>query len=369
MKRLLRLASPRNLRLGVIAVPWALAALYLTLFAADRYVAESVVAVRENGDTPIVGADALTTLFAGSAPASREDELMLETHVLSMDMLKQLEQALDLKESYSAPRLDLLFRLSPDATREQYLDYYRRRVEVLVDDESGLLQIRTQAFTPEAAQAVNRQIIALSERFINESSHRLAREQMEFAEQELEKARAAVNDARGALLAFQSEHGVLDPVAQATANTGLTVELQAALARQEAELKALLGYLNEDAHQVQGLKTQIAGTRSQLEAESVRAMSSDDGTSLNVLAGEFQELAANLQFAQDTYKLALSGLETARVESTRKLKSLVLVESPALPESARYPRRLYTLFALLMGLGLLYGIVRLVVATIEDHQE
>jgi capsular polysaccharide transport system permease protein len=45
------------------------------------------------------------------------------------------------------------------------------------------------------------------------------------------------------------------------------------------------------------------------------------------------------------------------------------VESPALPESAEYPRRIYTLFALLMGLTLVYGIGRLIVTTIEDHQE
>jgi capsular polysaccharide transport system permease protein len=47
----------------------------------------------------------------------------------------------------------------------------------------------------------------------------------------------------------------------------------------------------------------------------------------------------------------------------------VLVESPALPETAEYPRRVYTLFALLMGLILIYGIGRLIVATIEDHLE
>jgi capsular polysaccharide transport system permease protein len=239
----------------------------------------------------------------------------------------------------------------------------------VVDDESGLLRIRTQAFTAEMAHAINREIIALSERFINESSHRLAREQMAFAETELEKARAFVNDARNKLLAFQDENGVLDPVAQATANTGVTVELQAALARQEAELKSQLGYLNEDSHQIRGLRAQIDGTRAQLETESRRAMSGKHGPSLTVLAGEFQELAANLQFAQDSYKLALSGVETARVESTRKLKSLVLVESPTLPDAPRYPARLYNLAALLMGLGLLYGIVRLVIATIEDHQE
>ena len=61
--------------------------------------------------------------------------------------------------------------------------------------------------------------------------------------------------------------------------------------------------------------------------------------------------------------------QSGRVESTRKLKSLVLVESPALPEVPEYPRRVYMLIALTLALGLLYGIARLVVATIEDHQQ
>jgi capsular polysaccharide transport system permease protein len=94
-----------------------------------------------------------------------------------------------------------------------------------------------------------------------------------------------------------------------------------------------------------------------------------EGVSLNVLAGRYQELLAELEFASDAYRGALTALETARIESTRKLKSLVLVESPALPESAAYPRRIYSLTALLMGLTLLYGIGQLIVATIEDHQE
>ena len=367
MKRLLAHLSARNLRLALIAVPWLAAAVYLTVFAADRYVAKSVIAVRQNGERP-VSFDVLSSMFGATAPATREDELMLEAHILSMDMMRQLDERLGLRQHFSAPWADFVFRLSPRATQEEMLDYYRRRVEVAVDEESGLIEVRTQGFTPEFAESLNREVIALSERFINESSHRLAREQMAFAEEELAKARRAVDEARANVQAFQKKHGILDPVAQAVANSGLTAELQATLARQEAELRGLLEYLNEDAHQVQALRAQIAGTRAQLEAES-RRVTSSEAASLNVLAGDYQELLAQLQFAQDAYKLALTGLETARVESTRKLKSLVLVESPARPESAEYPRRLYTLIALLMGLTLLYGIARLIVATIEDHQE
>lgn len=370
MKRILERLNPRNLRLAVIAVPWLAAAVYLGAFAADRYVSESVVMVRQEGAGIAVpsGLDALSAMF-GTTAASREDQYMLQSHILSIDMLRQLNEKLELRNAYSSPDLDFVFRMDRDASQEEFLDYYRRRIEVAVDDVSGLLTIRTQGFTPEIARAVNREVVAISEQFINESSHRLARDQMSFAESELEKVRARLDEVQARLLTFQEEHNMLDPTAQAAANTGLTAELQAMQARYEAELKGLLAYLNDDAPQVEVLQAQLGGIREQLQAERRRSVTNAEGVSLNVLAGRYQELLAELEFVSDAYRGALTALETARIESTRKLKSLVLVESPPLPESAEYPRRLYLLTALLMGLTLLYGIGRLVVATIEDHME
>lgn len=362
--------SARNLRLGIIAIPWLIAAIYLFVFAADRYVSESVVVVRkEGGGLPVPGGlDALSAMF-GTSAASGEDQHMLQAHILSIDMLRQLDEKLNLREAYSSPKLDFIFRLDSDATQEEFLDYYNSRVEVIVDSESGLLTIRTQGFTPEIAQAVNQHVVDISEQFINESSHRLARDQMTFAKSETENARAELDEARSRLLRFQEEHGILNPMAQAAANTGLVAELQASQARYEAELKGHLAYLNEDAPQIDALQAQIAGIRQQLEAERLRSVTSAEGVSLNVLAGQYQELLAELEFLADAYRGALTALETARIEATRKLKSLVLVESPALPESAEYPRRAYSLLALFLGLTLLYGIGRLIVATIEDHME
>jgi capsular polysaccharide transport system permease protein len=368
VKRLLRTLSARNLRLGLLAVPLVVAALYLSVFAADRYVAESIVTVRQNSEAS-PAAEGLTSLIAGNVASSREDLLLLRSHILSLDMLLQVDKSFGLRQAWSAPKADLFFRLAENASQEEFLRYYRDRVEAVFDEGSGLLTIRTQAFTPALAQSLNRELMRLAERFINETSHRLAREQMAFAEEELVKARAGVGQARNDVRTFQNKHGVLDPVAQAQATTGLTVELQAALARQTAELRGMLGYLNEDSFQVQALRNQIAATRAQLQAEAKRGIAGKGGAELNTLAGEYQDLLAELQFAQDKYKLSLAALEAARIESTRKLKSLVVVESPAEPQSADYPRRAYVLIALLFGLSLVYGIARLVVATIEDHQE
>jgi capsular polysaccharide transport system permease protein len=354
----------------MIAVPWLLTAIYLGVIAADRYVSQSIVIVREEstGMTIPTSVDAVSAMF-GTSTNSNEDQYMLQAHILSNDMLRQLDEKLNLREAYSSPKFDFVFRLHGNATQEEFLEYYRSRVEIIVETVSGLMTIRTQGFTPEISQAVNREVVAISERFINESSHRLARDQMSFAEEEIANARKRLDEARDQLMLFQAQHGILDPAAQAVANSGLTAELQAMQARYEAELKGLKAYLNEDAPQVQAMQAQITGIREQLKAERQRGVTDAEGMSLNVMAGEYQELLAELQFVSDAYRGALIALETARIESTRKLKSLVLVESPALPQSAEYPKRLYALFGLLMGLAVLYGIGRLIVATIEDHRE
>lgn len=326
MKTLLQSFSISHLRLVVIALPWGIATLYLFFFAADRYVAESMIVVRQEGAVTSIptGTDAISAMF-GSSMASREDQYMLEAHILSMDMLRQVDEKLDLRQAYSAPKLDFIFALSKNASREEFLDYYRSRVDVSVDDTSGLVTIQTQGFTPEVAQEVNEAVVLISERFINESSHRLARDQMAYAEAELQGARSRLDEVRRRVLEFQERNSVLDPSAQAAANSGLTAQLQAMLARREAELKGLEAFLNDDAPQVNALQAQIAGIRQQLNDEMRGSVKNEDGTSLNVIAGEYQELLAEIEFKSDAYKAALVGLETARIESTRKLKSLVLV--------------------------------------------
>jgi capsular polysaccharide transport system permease protein len=55
------------------------------------------------------------------------------------------------------------------------------------------------------------------------------------------------------------------------------------------------------------------------------------------------------------------------MESIRKIKNLVLVASSTKPEESAFPRRAYDMLALVLAFSLVFGIVRLLVATIEDH--
>lgn len=367
MKRLLKLLTRRNLAWGLIALPALLSALYLYLLAADRYESESIVTVKQSGDQP-VGLAGLASIFQVSGASAHADLLLLQTHILSMDMLQQVDKQLGLRQAWSAPPRDWLLRLSADASRDDFLAYWRERVEAHFDDTSGLLTVRTQGFTAEQSQQVNRAIVQASEAFINQISQRLAREQMGFAAQELATASDKFRTAKGRMLAFQERHRMLDPAAQAQATTALTLELQSRLTKLEADLRAAESYMDPNSFQVRAMRQQADALRQQMAAEAARGTSDVKGnTRLNTLAGDFRELEIEVNFAEQAYKSATLSMETARMESLRKIKSLVLVASPTLPEEAAYPKRGYDLLALVLGFALVFGIVRLLVATIEDH--
>jgi capsular polysaccharide transport system permease protein len=365
----LKAVTARRLQWALIALPMALALVYFTAFAADRYVSESTVALRQaGGDASAVPGAAL--VLAGLSPPSREDTLYLRQYIHSLGLLQKLEAQLQLRAHYESERLDLAARLWGNASQERFLEYYRNRVEVELDDLSSTLTVRVQGFEPAFAQRVNQAILDESERFVNELSHKLARERLSFAEGELVGTGDRLQAAKTAVLAFQARNKLLDPNVQAQASGAISAEMQASITRAEAELRSLRTYLREDAYQVQALRNQIEATRAQMAEEGRRATgNSKQSERLGELAIEFKSLEMKTEFALDAYKLALAAVENARIEATRKLKSLVVIEPATLPETAALPRRFYNLTTLLVGCMLLYGVVRLVIATIREHQD
>jgi capsular polysaccharide transport system permease protein len=267
LKRVLKALTRRNLALLLIGLPSLACALYLYVFAADRYQSEAVITVKQSGDQP-VGLAGLASIFQVSGASAHGDLLLLQTHILSMDMLNEVDARLGLRKAWSAPRLDVLLRLSESASTDDFLEYWRDRVEARYDDATGLLTLRTQGFTPEQAQQVNQAIVQASETFINHISQRLAREQMGFAAQELVTAADKFRQAKTKMLAFQERHRMLDPAAQAQATTALTLELQSRLTKLEADLRAAQSYMDEHSYQVKAMRLQAEALREQMAVEA-----------------------------------------------------------------------------------------------------
>lgn len=362
------LQTPRGLKLFLIVVPILLLAGYYATFAAERYVSETTVTVRQaNHEGSALPGVAL--LLGGINPPSREDTLFVREYVHSLDLLKRLDERLKLREHFATGTRDPFLRLPPDAPQEEFLEYYRSRVEVAFDDVSSLLTLRVQGFDPAFAQRLAQEILRDSETFVNGFSQSIAREQMKFAQSELTSAADRLQHTKSRLMQFQDQHNVLDPTARARASARARDRTQAQLSRQETELRTLQSYLNDNAAPVQAQRAQVEALRRQLEIERARPLKSSGDAKLTQLASQFRDLGMQVAFAEDTYKVALAAVENARIDAVRKLKTLVVIEPPALPQSAAYPRRLYNMATLFVACCLIYAITRLVITTIRDHQD
>ncbi|MDR1284861.1 MAG: capsule biosynthesis protein [Campylobacteraceae bacterium] len=349
----------------VVIAPFALFVFYYLFFAADRYVSESIISVKQVGESSSNSAG--LAAIVGINTNSKEDTLYLREYIHSLDMLKLLEQNIDVRYMYSKEWLDFAYRLYGFMSQESFLEYYQNRVQIVYDDISGLLKVNVEAFEPDDAQNLANEILKQSEIFVNELSHKMSKKQLEFAKIELQKAEDRLSAAKNTLLTFQNRYGIFNPIEQAQSQANLALEFEAELAKKEAELTALLSYIQDDAPQILTLKGEIAALKKQIGKERGRvATKSNDST--NTLAFEYQTLIVEADFAQGLYKIALGAVEQTRVESTKQIKYLSVIQQPSKPESAKYPRKMYNLITLLVLLFLLYGITKLIQATIEDHK-
>ncbi|WP_235597686.1 capsule biosynthesis protein [Campylobacter iguaniorum] len=345
----------------------AMVVAYYVFIAADRYVSEVSLSVSSTDGSSAVSATGLESLI-GITPNSKEDALHLKEYVHSLDMLKILDEKINLRSIYESQKLDLFFRLFANTDQEKYLEYYRSRVEVYYDEVSGLLNVKVEGFSPDDALLISSTILAESERFINELSHKISREQMKFAEDELIKAKQRYQDAKNELISFQNKYGVFNPEAQAEAKANFITEIEVKISQKETELNTNLSYLNDSAPSIIALKSEIASLKSQLKKEIAKVASTNSDKKLNDLASRFKDLFLQAGFAEDIYKTALTSVEKTRIEASRKVKQLVVIQTPSKPQTAIYPEKIYNIVTIFIILSMAFGVFRLVKAIVEEHR-
>lgn len=358
------LVRRRALQVALVAI--LLAIVYWGLIASDRYVSQADVVV---DSTDMAGGQ--NKDFALLVAGTRNDhELMLmRDHLRSVDMLKTLEEKLQLRAHYSDARRDPLSRMwSEGVAQEFFHEHYLARVSVEVDDGAGVLRIRAQAYSPEMAQAITSALVEEGERFMNDIGHRLARDQVDFLETAVGEMGERLRKARSAVISFQNAKGFISPQAAAETLSGIVAQLEGELAQLKASRETMLGYLSASAPDVAQINLQIAAIEKQLRSEKARLTSPKGGT-LNQTVEQYQGLEMQVTFAQDLYKTALTALEKGRIDATRNLKKVSIVQSPTLPQYPMEPRRIYNIIVFALSVLVLAGILQLLAAIIRDHQD
>lgn len=339
---------------------------YWMAWASDRYVSEANVVL----ESPQIAAPSLSfsSLLSGSGGNSSE-MLLLRDYLLSVDMLRKIDNAVDFKAHYANADIDIFSRLFDQQTPIEALHkYYLKRISVELDEYANILRIRVQAFSPQMAHRITQLLLAEGEAHMNAMGQRLAEEQVRFLEQQVSDLSEHFYTARQALLNYQNENGLVSPTGTIQSLNVVVASLESQLTEFKARRAVLSSYQSPLSPEIIRINTEIRAVGDQITQERAK-MTQQSGHALNTVSSEYQTLELKAVFAQESYSGALGALQNTRIEAARKLKQVSVLQSPTLPEYAVEPERLYnsTVFAIIMlFLGL---ILHMLVLIIKDHRD
>lgn len=351
---------------GLTVLACVFSAVYWLGVASDRYVSESRLIIQSTNLHSGTALD-LGSLISGASGGNRSDQLLLREHLRSPDMAEQLDMKLGLRTHFSSEG-DWLSRLwGNKASREAFHEYYLRRVQVEYDEFSGVLVLKAQAYSPELAQKITQALVQEGEHFMNRMAHAIAQDQVTFLEGQVQALNTKLQGSRKALLDFQEKKGLISPEAAAQTIATIVASMQGQLVDLQAQRGALQAYLVQNHPNIVLLDQRIAAIEHQIKQEQAK-LAAPGGKTLNRTAEAFAQLELQSQFALDMYKTALTALEQGRLEATRTLKKVSVLQQPNMPQDATEPRRFYTASVWIIVILLLAGVIHLLQAIVRDHK-
>ncbi|WP_417604119.1 sugar transporter [Primorskyibacter flagellatus] len=355
--------------LVIVVAPLIVAAYYLFVIAEDQYTSTVGFSVRSEELNSSL--DLLSGLNSLSGTSSSDTDILYE-FIQSQDLVKRLDERLDLRAIYSKPDFDPIFAYDEAGSIEDLVAYWRRMVRIFYDSGTGLIELRVHAFEPQDAQDIATEIFQESSAMINQLSAIARDDATGYAEEELVKAEERLKVARQALTRFRSETQIVDPSADIQGQMGLLNSLEAQLAEAIIEMNLLRETTRAADPRIEQSERRIAVIEQLIEKErtkfGVGTGNATGGQDYSTLVGEYERLVVDREFAEKAYVSALSAFDGAQAEARRQSRYLAAYTRPTLAESSGYPQR--WLLTLLTGVFafLTWAIVVLIYYSVRDRR-
>ena len=336
----------------LVLAPVAAASWYLYTRAADQYASTLGFTVRSEEMTS--ASDLLGGLGSSLGTGASHDSDILYEYVRSQEMVRRIDQRLDLRALYSRHHdTDPLLSFDPTGSIEDLVDYWDRMLSISYDAGAGLLELRVLAFDPQEAQDIATAIYDESLRTINALSAVAREDATRYAQLDLDQALERLKQAREGLTAFRVENQIVDPSADIQGQMGLLNTLQGQLAGALIELDLLRDNTSESDPRLTQAQRRIEVIRARLEEERQKfgaEGSAPGGGSYATTIAEFERLSVDREFAEQAYTAALSAYDAARAEADRQNRYLASYIRPTLAERSEFPQR-----ELMIGIVALFG--------------
>lgn len=270
--------------------------------------------------------------------ATGQDAIATQEYLESKDAMLRLDREQGYRGHFSAPDIDPIQRLDPDASNETVYKLYKKHVKIGYDPTEGVMRMEVIAADPESSLRFNQQLIAYAEERVDELSRDKRNDAVKVAAESLEQAKAERRAAQARLVALQ-EDSILDPEGEIAGIRGLinTVELQ--LQEKELALNIQMNNPRPNSARVEALRSEIEVLRNELGKQKRRLTDATGGdSSLASKTAAIQMAQADLATADLVMQSALETMRMSEVEANKQVRYLTVGARPVAPQEASYPR-------------------------------
>jgi capsular polysaccharide transport system permease protein len=351
-----------------VIVPTCASILYYGLIASDVFISESRFLVRSPQHQAQSGL--FGQILQGSGLThSQDDTYSVHDYILSRDALHELDAKLGVRKAFTSKHVDPLNRFAGlywDDSFEEFYRYYGKHVGVEYDPSTSISMLTVRAFTAQDAERINDLLLQMSESLVNTLNDRSRRDLIHYAEDEVKLATDKATAAAVALFQYRSKHEVFEPDKQAAIQLGSVAKIQEDLIATEAQL-AQVRKLSPNNPQISGLESRADTLRHAIVTEASKVTSANG--SFSARAPEFERLTVESIFSDKQLGVALADLESARNEALRQQLYLERLVQPNLPDKAMEPRRIRSVFTVLLVGLIAWGVISLLIAAVREHSD
>jgi capsular polysaccharide transport system permease protein len=352
--------------IGVV-LPVLVSAIYFFLIASDQYVSESRFVIKapnqRSGQISTFANLIQTTGLSGGQEQSNQ----VIDYVRSRSALQALSKEVSLGKIYANDSADFFSRFpkpwQQDA-REDLHDYYREKVVIDRDADTGLVVLRTIAFDPKDAARINESLLRQSETLVNELNERARVSAISESESRVQEAEARAMAARKAMASYRNKAELVDPLKQA----GGVVEIANRLITERAALEAQLSTLRRvtpDHPSIGALRERIASLTQEIDQQTARIVGGSNTISGKLPA--YEALALEQELSSQLVMLARASLEQARTDALKQQFYLERVVDPNVPDLPEYPHAWRNVLTILGFALCLYFIAWMFIVGILEH--
>lgn len=371
LRFLSRLMSTRNTFYVFVIVPSVFAALYYFIFASGQYVSETRMVVRTIGvserfDTSekrqgrsVIGGDSLT-----------QDSYIVANYLKSPQIVKYLQEKIDIRKFYARDSIDYLSRLPAQSTFEELYQYWLKHVDTYVDGPSGIIVFTVRAFSAKDAVLISHAALSASDEMIEGISEKAKGDLIQRSEFDVTRSLEDYRKALDGLTEYQNRTGIFDPVSSAKMAVAIISKLTEEKLALLVDLRSLEAANADNTGRGRQLRRSIAALDQQISVRqnSMAGTNTTEGTQLSESLTEFSRLETRKIVTQALYEAAVRNLDTANSTALKRTTFISIFSESHVPEEPEYPDRLAEWVIFAAGLFTLWMTATLIWMSIEDHR-